>query len=332
MSAVYEYRCRWCKNERKPPIEGPCPHCGGCYRCHKRRIGIEGEDEPLPAGPVSIVDLFKHHENDKDLDVRPTGLVGVDHVFGGGLPRFGAILLCATAGTGKTSWLMELLLTLKVRSLIISTEQSKKDLMRQFKRFGDRIKAAKHMSVDSLTSWPDIQDAIDEVKPKILAIDSLHDVEEVTDEQGFGLASSSGGAVTRVAKEIRRMTAEMNMLAFLVGHVANDGQMMGGSHLRHSVDATLVLRRRTEDEKDPMRILGFKGKTRFGRAGHEALYRMSKDGFKDCGPVGADGLADEPEDDDEDEDPTPPPAPPPPRPAPKGPKAPAKKPKLKLVN
>ena len=331
MSAVYEYRCRWCKNERKPPIEGPCPHCGGCYRCHKRRIGIEGEDEPLPAGPVGVSDAFRHHENDKDLDLRPTGLVGVDHIFGGGLPKFGAILLCAKEGTGKTSWLMEVLLAVRVRSLLISTEQSREDLVRQFRRYGkERIMAAKHMSIDSLTSWPDIQEAIDEIKPKILALDSLHDVEEVTDEQGFGLASSSGGAVTRVAKEIRRTAAEMKMLAFLVGHMANDGQMMGGSHLRHAVDATLVLRRRTDDDKDPMRILGFRGKTRFGQAGHEALYRMSKDGFKDCGPVGADGLADEPEDDDEDEDPTPPPAPP--RPAPKGPKGPAKKPKLKLVN
>ena len=116
----------------------------------------------------------------------------------------------------------------------------------------------------------------------------------ITDEDGYSMASGSDRAVTRVAKEVRRLADELEFLVFLVGHMNNDGSMAGSAHLRHAVDATLTLQYKTDD-KDPHRILCFEKKTRFGTPGRRALFVMRKDGLKDLGPYEDDDEAQEPE-------------------------------------
>lgn len=287
------YRCRRCKGPPLPePPEGRCPNpeCGGFYRherIHVREGDVDGaEVQAVKDGePISAHDLMASLEGDDSVKKRVTGMTGLDWVFDGGLPMFGAILLCAREGTGKTTLLYELfrkLAAMKVDTLYISTEQSLKDLGRQFSRCGPA--PAKHMTMHSEIDRDAIIRCIEKQNPQVVAIDSLHDIENVTDESGFSMASGQPSAVTRVAKEIRRLTAELQFLAFLVGHMNNDGTMAGGSHLRHALDASLVLER-SDNKKDPRRILQFQGKSRFGTLGRKALFLMGEAGLTDKGPL-----------------------------------------------
>lgn len=288
MPVEYEHRCRGCKKVRVPPIEGPCPHCRRYLRTTKKRLrnSEECEEPELPEGPVSVGALLADRETPRMWEKRVTGLAGVDHVFFGGLPVVGSVLLCAREGIGKTSWVFDLLMTVRIRSLFLSTEQSKEDLIRQFSRFGaGRIaRASKYMSIESLTDLDDILAVVEDYKPQILAVDSLHDIEGVTDDNDKPLASGREGAVTRAAKLLHRLARRLELFAILVGHMANDGTMMGGAHLRHAVDGVLGLYPMSEREDDPRRLLRFRGKSRFARLGHQALFRMTDDGFRDCGP------------------------------------------------
>lgn len=307
--------CRGCQKERQPPIEGPCPHCGGYLRTVPRRgrggLAEEDEGDALPEGPVPVGALLDRPNS--VLPKHPTGLLGVDHVFGGGLPEKRVVLFTGEEGTGKTSFLVELLLTLPLRSLLLSSEQGKEDIIQQFGRFGtERIqRASKFMSVEAETDFSAILATIESYKPQVLALDSLHEVEGVFDDRERPMASNSDQAVCRVAKVVKRLSRKLGFFGFLVGHMANDGTFMGGAHMRHAVDAKLLLSK-LHGDKDPRRLLRFSGKVRFAPLGREALFKMTETGFRDCGP-----FHDKDEDGDEDE--------------PKDPK-PTGTPKLRLVN
>ena len=297
--------CRGCRAVRLPPIEGPCPHCRGYYRTVVPRGRAEDDGAP-DEGPESAAALLARHGDDASLSLRPTGLSGLDHVFGGGLPEAGVILLSAKEGTGKTSLLWELFLSLalqRIRSQYLSLEQGKKQLVQQFSRFGaERIeRAGRHLIIDAQKSLADVLDSVDRCRPEVAAIDSVHWVQGVLDDHGEPMKSGSAGAVERVAREVKALADDLGVLVFLVGHMNNDGSMAGGHALRHAVDATLGLHRKTDNPRDPRRVLRFETKTRYGEMGREALFRMSDDGFRDCGPIVHPVPGDD-EDDDEDDD------------------------------
>ncbi len=113
--------------------------------------------------PISAADLLANLEDDETMKKRQTGMTGLDWVFDGGLPYFGAILLCAKAGTGKSTFLWEMLRWLakkKVSTLYISSEQSLKDLGRQFWGM-----AAALMSCRTNASTPRGQSGISRSRP-----------------------------------------------------------------------------------------------------------------------------------------------------------------------
>lgn len=286
------YRCRKCKGKpylpKKP--EGACPYCLGFYRYEPAHV-LEGEVDgaelqPIKDGEIiSQADLMAGKE-EPDEKKRPTGLSGVDHVFDGGLPRVGTILICSPAGSGKTTWLWGLLHKIaeeqKQKALFLSTEQATRGLRRQFKRLP--LPPSRHMVVCSESDHEAILRIVEKGEPDLFVLDSLHDVEGVTDENAYDLASGGASAVKRVAKEIGHLAEEMGFLAFLVGHMTNEEALAGGSHLRHEVDAVLVLRYFTDDT-DPRRILEFRGKSRFGEVGRQALLQMEEGGMRDLGPL-----------------------------------------------
>lgn len=230
-----------------------------------------------------MADLMAGKDEEED-EKRPTHSPGVDHVFNGGLPCVGAILLSAMEGTGKTTWLWGLLHKLAVeqgrRSLYCSSEQSPSALRRQFERL--ELSPSKDMIIVSQPDRDGIISIIEKEEPEIVVLDSLHEVENITDESGFSMASGTGPAVTRVAKEIRRLSEELKFFAFLVGHMNNDGTMAGSAHLRHAVDGTLEISR-SGDKRDPKRFLHF-AKCRFAPTDRQALFLMGDRGMVDKGP------------------------------------------------
>lgn len=291
------WKCRGCKGVFAEEGEGACsnPKCRGFYR--RIRI-IVGDDEVSGAAeamieegePISAGDLMKIAESEGMVEKLPTGLAGVDHVFDGGLPKVASILLCAPAGTGKSTFLLVLFRELAKRgvaSLYINAEQTLTELAQQFAWLG---KFPKKMLMHHATDKDDIIETIEKYRAKVYAVDSLHDVRNVTDASGFELADSGTRTVSQVGAELRALAGKRGAVIFAIGHVNNDGTIAGGANVRHKLDAVLTLRQwpgltEQQRERDPRRILQFEGKTRFGRRGRRALFEMRDDGLIDCGPL-----------------------------------------------
>lgn len=287
------YVCRRCKGPPlpQPPEDGRClnPACGGFYR-HERVYVRDGDVDgaeiaPIKDGePMSMADLMAG-EDSADEEKRLIHSPGVDYITDGGIPRVGAVLISAKEGIGKTTWLFGLLHKIaeeqKVKTLYISSEQGGKGLRSQFKRLN--LKPSQRMIVLNEVDKDSIIRHIEKIQPEVLVTDSLHEIENVTDESGYSMASGSGPAVTRVAKEIRRLADDLGFFAFLVGHMNNDGTMAGSAHLRHAVDGTLGITFVT-DKKDPRRIMQFE-KCRFAPTDRQALFHMTERGMIDKGPL-----------------------------------------------
>lgn len=287
----YVFVCRNCEYSVDKDWRGRCPKCKGWYRSHQRITSDDGEVTALTEGqPISLADAIKLVQtNGLDRKI-PTNLPGVDWVFYDGLPvKGGGVFLTAESGCGKTTLLMRLFIELtksKINTMFISAENSIIDLGAQFSRLAqfhnvqtDKLNLLAEKDKDTII------EKLETFNAQVFAVDSLHAVLNVTDESGYDLAVGSTTAVAYLGREIKRISEERQVIIFAIGHHNNDGTIAGGSHLRHMLDGTLVLRHFSKNKKDRRRILRFEGKSRFGPDDREALFEMSKEGdFLDHGP------------------------------------------------
>lgn len=303
------YQCRRCKG---PPLphewEGPCPNCGGFYRANRifvRDGDVDGAElAAIEDGQaISMGDLMAATAGAKKI---PTGLPGVDHLLDGGLPAFGAAaLLCGEAGAGKTTFLMVLFRALAFAGhpvAFISAEQGLKELAQQFVWLG------KFPSQNFLAHYEQDRDGIikfiEKNRAVAYAVDSLHAVKNVTDDEGYSMATGGGHAVAQVATDLKEVAREREALIFAIGHLNTDGTVAGGTRVRHMLDGTLVMRQapglsQAQRETDPRRFLQIEGKTRLGPRGRRALFMMRPDSFTDEGPVEYDDPGDDGDGDEE---------------------------------
>jgi predicted ATP-dependent serine protease len=256
--------------------------------------------------PVSAGDLMAATAGATRLK---TGLAGLDHVLGGGLPPFGgAILLCGDPGAGKTTLIAVTFRELALAGhdvMVISAEQGLKELAQQLSWLG-RF-PSKHFLMHHVKSRDDIIKAIEKNKAVAYAVDSLHAVEDVTDSEGYSLATGHANAVAQAGTDLKDVARDREALIFAVGHVNGDGTIAGGRRVQYMLDGTLSIRyapglSKEEEETDPRRFVQFEGKTRLAPRGRRARMMMYRDsrGFVDEGPVEFDDFGDE--DDEEDED------------------------------
>jgi hypothetical protein len=148
---------------------------------------------PIKQGePISAADAIAHARARKEEGDRiETGLPGVDWVFNGGLPTKGTALFCSPAGTGKTTLAWELgrmLARKKIETLFLSSEQTIEELGAQFERLG--AAPAKHFILVSETDQSAILRVIEKSRAQVVFLDSLHEVEGVTDEGGYDLGAA----------------------------------------------------------------------------------------------------------------------------------------------
>ena len=207
----------------------------------------------------------------------------------GGLPKLGGgILFTAPAGCGKSTLMQELgrsLAERDIKCLYCSSEQTLPELGQQFAWLGPPgKKCARHFLLLHETDRDEIVYQIEKSRARVAVVDSLHAVENVTDDDGVPLSAGHPNAVARVAIDLKRVAAEREMTIFCIGHMKEDGTIAGGTRVRHVLDATLVLRPGS-GERDPRRILEFEGKSRFGPRGRRALFMMTESGLEDRGPL-----------------------------------------------
>lgn len=200
-----------------------------------------------------------------------TGLEELDRVMGGGIMQGSFSLIAGDPGIGKSTLMTQLGGHLPDRTLLYVTgEESKRQVKLRAQRLGV---GADNLYLFAETNVQQIADAVHEVEPDVLVVDSIQTLYRPD-------LSSAPGSVSQVREStasLRKLTKEEEFSTFLVGHVTKKGSIAGPRVLEHMVDTVLYFE---GDAHHAYRILR-SVKNRFGAANEIGVFEMRESGLRE---------------------------------------------------
>ncbi len=266
------FYCTACGNETAK-WQGRCPACGewNTIEEHIEKPAIAGRGKKAPVGqsrkpqPISQVDC--------DAEIRfSTGMGELDRVLGGGAVAGSLVLVGGAPGIGKSTLLLQICNSLcSGRSVLyISGEESE----RQLKLRAQRLNVAPDgLYILSETRLSDILEAVEEMNPDILIVDSIQTLYQENNE-------SSPGSVSQVkdcTMALMQLSKSHGVTVFVVGHINKDGNIAGPKVLEHMVDCVLYFE---GDPNTSYRLLRA-AKNRFGSTNEIGVFDMADTGLKE---------------------------------------------------
>lgn len=229
-----------------------------------RRAG--GSAVRTAAKPVKLEEI-----SIEEQDRISTGYRELDRVLGSGIVAGSLVLVGGDPGIGKSTLLLQVCRNLAARGkkvLYISGEESLKQIKLRANRIG-RITGELLFLCE--TSLDDIEEAIREVKPEIVIIDSIQTMyrEDV---------SSAPGSVSQVREStniLMQIAKGMGIAVFIVGHVTKEGVVAGPRVLEHMVDTVLYF----EGERNASYRILRGVKNRFGSTNEIGVFEMQEQGL-----------------------------------------------------
>ena len=212
---------------------------------------------------------------DIDLQDQPrfsSGAEEFDRVLGGGLVPGSAILVGGYPGAGKSTLLLQTMCHLAgtMEALYITGEESPQQVAMRAQRLQlptDQLRLMSETNVEAIVA------SVEELKPKVLVVDSIQVVH--TDE-----LTSAPGSVSQVrecAAYLIRYAKQTGTVLFLVGHVTKDGSLAGPKVLEHMIDCSILL-----EGSDDARFRTLRGqKNRFGAANELGVFAMTEQGMRE---------------------------------------------------
>lgn len=202
---------------------------------------------------------------------RTSGVGEFDRVLGGGIVPGATILLSGEPGVGKSTLLLEVAAQSArsgQRVLYASAEESTSQVRLRAERTG-----ALHdeLFLASETDLATILGHIDEVKPKLLIVDSVQTVSSALTDGAPGQPAQ----VRDVASTLIRIAKDRGLPLILVGHVTKDGQIAGPRTLEHLVDVVCHFEGDRQSALRFVRAL----KNRFGPTDEVGCFEMTGDGI-----------------------------------------------------
>jgi DNA repair protein RadA/Sms len=263
------HRCSAC-GDATPQWLGRCPTCD--------EWGTLVEERPPAAGGVATARLRPAARavplGEVDLaaePTRPTGIGELDRVLGGGLVPGSVTLLGGEPGIGKSSLLLQAVAALAgagSRCLLVTAEESAAQVRIRAERLG-AVAPGLHLLAE--TGLPEVLDAVDQVAPDVLVVDSI---QTVFDPE-VGAAPGTVSQVRECAARLVREAKVRSLTTVLVGHVTKDGALAGPRVLEHLVDTVLGFE---GDRHHALRLLRA-DKHRFGSTAELGLFEMTDRGL-----------------------------------------------------
>ena len=262
--------CTACGNET-PKWVGRCPGCGAWNTLeeHIEKPAAPGRPKSAPVGmsrrpqPISQVDT--------DAEIRfSTGMGELDRVLGGGAVAGSLVLVGGAPGIGKSTLLLQICSSLcQGRSVLyISGEESE----RQLKLRAQRLNVSpEQLFILSETRLSDVLEAVEEIKPDILIVDSIQTLYNEANE-------SSPGSISQVkdcTMSMMQLSKSQGVTVFVVGHINKDGNIAGPKVLEHMVDCVLYFE---GDQNSSYRLLRA-AKNRFGSTNEIGVFEMLDKGL-----------------------------------------------------
>lgn len=204
-----------------------------------------------------------------------TGILEFDRVLGGGIVPGEVVLLSGEPGIGKSTLLLEVCASFAGGGdvLYVTGEESFNQFSSRATRVVSKKSALKSLQISEETNVDRVIEALRELKPSLVVIDSIQAM--FTDEvSGFAGSMSQvrecGSRLTRVAKFLE-------IPVFIVGQVTKEGIVAGPKVLEHVVDAVVHFE---GDEAGQYRILRCM-KNRFGSTDEVGIFEMTAVGLQE---------------------------------------------------
>ena len=264
------YCCSDCGSET-PNWAGKCPSCGAWNTLIEVKLDNEsaasrsvrrGNDE-VKAKKLSVLDTSE--------EIRfTTGIAELDRVLGGGAVVGSLVLVGGAPGIGKSTLLLQMcgMIGEGRTVLYVTGEESE----RQLKLRADRLGVScGEIYVLSETDLDKIIACIDDVKPDAVIIDSIQTVSDAD-------VASAPGSISQVREctmRIMRLTKELGLTVFIVGHINKEGSIAGPKVLEHMVDCVLYF----EGERSTSFRILRAAKNRFGSTNEIGIFEMDESGL-----------------------------------------------------
>jgi len=274
MKAKTLFYCTDCGNET-PKWQGKCPACGAWNTVverpqekavKKNSFGAKGSAIGVPLNrPRSITEV----EVSDELRFS-TGMGELDRVLGGGAVKGSLVLVGGAPGIGKSTLMLQICDSLCrfAKVLYVSGEESE----RQIKLRADRLKVrGEGLFLLAETNLENLTDAVHEVKPDILIVDSIQTMYN-------GDTGSAPGSVSQVKEctmSLMQMAKGEGITVFVIGHVNKEGSIAGPKVLEHMVDCVLYF----EGERHMAYRILRAAKNRFGATNEIGVFEMEDGGL-----------------------------------------------------
>lgn len=199
-----------------------------------------------------------------------TGMSELDRVLGGGAVKGSLVLVGGSPGIGKSTLMLQICdnLCRFAKVLYVSGEESE----RQIKLRAERL----HVSGEGLyllseTNLDDIVEAVNELQPDILIVDSI----QTLYNSELAAAPGSVGQVKDCTMTLMQLAKGQGITVFVIGHVNKEGSIAGPKVLEHMVDCVLYF----EGEQNMAYRILRAAKNRFGATNEIGVFEMADTGL-----------------------------------------------------
>ncbi len=262
--------CTECGTE-SPKWMGRCPGCGAfnTMQEHIRKPEPLGRQSTSPAADGRKPMPIDQIGSDGELRFS-TGLGELDRVLGGGAVEGSLVLVGGAPGIGKSTLLLQICRRLCEghRVLYVSGEESE----RQLKMRAQRLNVMpQELFILAETRLSDITQAVEEIKPDVLIVDSIQTMYREENESTPGSLSQ----VKDCTMSLMNLSKSRGLTTFVVGHINKDGNIAGPKVLEHMVDCVLYFE---GDRNSSYRLLRAV-KNRFGSTNEIGVFEMADTGL-----------------------------------------------------
>ena len=277
MKAKTLFYCTECGNETAK-WAGQCPACKAWNTLVERPAepkkrsaaastsggGLRsGRSRPRPMGEVETTQELRF----------ATGMNELDRVLGGGAVKGSLVLVGGAPGIGKSTLMLQICdnLCRFATVLYVSGEESERQIKLRAERLHVRGEA---MYLLAETSLEDVLEAVNELQPDILIVDSI----QTLYNGDLATAPGSIGQVKDCTMALMQLAKGQGITVFVIGHVNKEGSIAGPKVLEHMVDCVLYFE---GEQQNSYRILRA-AKTALGPPMRSACLRWRTPGSVRC--------------------------------------------------
>ncbi|MFT4755028.1 MAG: DNA repair protein RadA/Sms [Salibacteraceae bacterium] len=262
-----------CQNcgSNSPQWVGKCNACGEWNTYVEEIISVpekksfaEKLTDKKTTKPIAIQNvMFEDLPRIKLVDLE------LDRVLGGGVVRGSVTLIGGEPGIGKSTLMLQLALSVNMKVLYVSGEESASQIKMRADRTGitnDECYVVNDNSLDILFNH------FRDLEPEIVVIDSIQTLSSP-------LLEASAGSVSQIREctsQLIKYAKESGVPVFIIGHITKDGNIAGPKVLEHMVDTVLQF----EGDRNHLFRLVRSIKNRFGSTNELGIYEMQGTGLR----------------------------------------------------